>query len=150
MVQPSSEFLGAFGSVTYHYAAIENSLQTAIAGMLKVSVRQAAVVSAPYSDRDLKDVVRGLAGLSRLASQDRAYLLNMLDAFAAHSPLHDLISHARWDRGERPGSIRPSGSRQDKRDWTLEEVQHEAEGLRALERKLALFCIGRGWAAEAD
>ena len=117
-----------FGIIISIFAKLEHKVYIAGAGMLNSDLGTAYILlgTMPYSQKRQTLVhLNTTLGVNGCTSADLRIILERIDK---HSTLRNLIAHALWTEGSRPGSIKPMQIRL--RSDTLKAIGHQHhEGL---------------------
>jgi hypothetical protein len=133
----------AFGYIVSTYAKVEQGFKFIIAQIIGVRRHVALVLSEPYTSENLRDVIKSLAE-SDLAFDKAERVVDLAKRFEKFGPLRNAIGHNLWKEGARADAVKPmrldirSGKTRYKgldateRDWTLAELDAEAQKLNQL------------------
>jgi len=131
----------AFGRVIHHFAFVETGIKLAIGGILGANLDAVLIMAEPYRANDLKNVAKSLAK-ERLKPPHSEQFCQIVGDWAKFSSLRNLIAHARWTDGDRPGTIKPRGVkiRDGRAEWLGDdpaETSYSAAELEALAAQIS-------------
>jgi hypothetical protein len=164
MAIPSDDHMLAFGKIIHHYASAEAGIKITLSGLLKIELARLLILTEPCSAMSLRNVAKSLVkGIwPEEDSKPREAFCQMVGDLGAFGPLRNSIGHSRWYDGTRPDSIKPAyvdirsgtakyfGVDEEERDWTVPELNAEADKLLKLNQRIAKFLVTSGALANID
>ncbi len=97
----------AFGRIVSLYAKAEDGFRTALAMFLGTSVEAVALLCAPYSAANLRDVLKSTAKIALVEGPILGQLIQLIGDHSAVGRLRNHIAHSQWQAGSTPLSIQP-------------------------------------------
>lgn len=152
----TNEHLRGFGAILNAFAALEGQLDELILCLIgakptenKDAAANASILLSKLQLRDKTDYCRALDGYTKLpgAAWTGKGLIKILDRIKSKTALRNNAAHSLWNKGRRPGSIKPLfigasgnlkllGASQNEKDWTADELIHEANEILGIMRDL--------------
>jgi hypothetical protein len=150
------EHLLGFGGIIHNYAFVESGIKIATAHVAGLDLIDFLIMSEPYNSLQLKNVAKSLAKTNEPLSPECEKFIQIIGDFAPFSKIRNFIAHARWTRGERSNSVKPSGlnirdgrakvlgSAEGEQDWTPQDLKDIADKLLILSQRISVFLTETG------
>ncbi len=134
----------AFGAITHMFARNERLIERAIAAIAKTHPGWMALVTVglPYSGK--KDAFLSMLPYMKLSKVKRENLAGFVERLHTHAGLRNSIAHSVWQKGRKPGSVKPvgisvRGGRAKLRGLVHNEPEYTVEQLQKIADELTIL-----------
>jgi hypothetical protein len=149
--------LAAIGAIITLFARIEAGMEIAIAAFTDVEMWTVLVMTSDSGYRQKRAILQTVSQYPKIPRPSSKKFEKLLNAIHKRTKIRNLVAHATWANGRRPGSIKPvthsirsgkpktKGHRKNEKDYTAADFWEEANKIRKVASDLQDFLVESGF-----